>query len=299
MFQRVSIIGMGLIGGSIGLALRKKRAVAEVIGYDLGKGVCDRACRIGAIDQYYHTLADTVRGAEIVILATPVGAMHRLLQELASVLSPGTVVTDVASTKAQVISWAEELLPANVSFVGGHPMAGREVSGIDVADATLFCERIYCLTPTARTLPAAVSKVCSLAEILGARVHFLDAVAHDEQVAGVSHLPFLASVALMNTVAGDHTWNEAALLAASGFRDASRLAAGSPEMYRDICLTNSSTIVGWLDKYIGSLQMLRERVAGHDGHIDEMFEQAQQRRLEWQGMQDVDGGRLIPFASKK
>ncbi len=287
MFQHVAIIGMGLIGGSIGLALRKKRAAVKVIGYDPAGGVCDRACRIGAIDQCYGTLEDTVRGAELVILATPVGAMQRLLQELAPVLSPGTVVTDVASTKAQVISWAEELLPENVAFVGGHPMAGREVSGIDAADATLFHERIYCLTPTARTCPAAVSKVCSLVEILGARVRFLDAPAHDEQVAAISHLPFLASVALMNTVAEDGTWHDAALLAASGFRDASRLAAGSPEMYRDICLTNSPAIVGWLDKYIESLQVLREHVAEHDGQIGEVFELAQERRLEWQGMQDV------------
>ena len=287
MFQRVAIIGMGLIGGSIGLALRKKRAALKVIGYDPARGVCDRACRIGAIDQCYDALGDTVRDADLVILATPVGAMQRLLQELAPVLSPGTVVTDVASTKVQVINWAQELLPANVAFVGGHPMAGREVSGIDAADATLFRERIYCLTPTARTCPAAVSKVCSLVEILGARVRFLAAPAHDEQVAAISHLPFLASVALMNTVAEDDTWHDAALLAASGFRDASRLAAGSPEMYRDICLTNSPTIVGWLDKYIESLQVLREHVAGHDGRIGEIFELAQERRLEWQGGQDV------------
>src|SRR5262249_18749591 len=160
---------------------------------------------------------------------------------------------DVASTKAQVTRWAEEFLPTNVTFVGGHPMAGLEVSGIDVADARLFHGRIYCLTPTARTLPSAVTKVCSLVELLGSRVHFLDAATHDELVASISHLPFLASVALVNTVAEDRTWDDAALIAASGFRDTSRLAAGNPEMYRDICLTNSTAIVGWLDKYIESL----------------------------------------------
>jgi prephenate dehydrogenase len=288
MFQRVAIIGMGLIGGSIGQALRKKKAAVEVIGYDPGRGVCDRARRVGAIDQSYDTLEDTVNGAELVILATPVGAMYRLLQELAPVLSPGTVVTDVASTKAQVIGWAKELLPANVSFVGGHPMAGREVSGIDVADATLFRERIYCLTPTADIHADAVSKICALVEILGARVHFLDATVHDEQVAGVSHLPFLASVALVNTVAEDSAWNDAAVLAASGFRDTSRLAAGSPEMHRDICLTNSVAIVGWMDKYIESLQKLREYVAGQEGHMDEIFERARQKRLEWQAAQDAN-----------
>jgi prephenate dehydrogenase len=196
------------------------------------------------------------------------------------------VVTDAASTKVQVISWAKELLPENVSFVGGHPMAGREVSGIDVADATLFRERIYCLTPTTHTLPAAVSKVCALVEILDARVHFMDAAAHDEQVAGVSHLPFLASVALMNTVAEDSTWNDAAVLAASGFRDTSRLAAGNPEMHRDICLTNSAAIVDWLDKYIESLRMLREYVAEQDGRIGEVFEEARQRRMDWQAPQN-------------
>ncbi len=285
MFQRVAIIGLGLIGGSIGLALRKKLAAVEVLGYDLRRGVCDRACRVGAIDQSCDTLTDTVSGAELIVLATPVGAMYRLLQELAPVLSNGAVVTDVASTKAQVIRWAEELLPENVAFVGGHPMAGLEVSGIDVADAELFCRRIYCLTPTAHTRPTAVSKVCSLVELLGARVHFLDAAAHDEQVASISHLPFLASVALMNTVAEDRTWDDAALLAASGFRDTSRLAAGNPEMYRDICLTNSTAIVGWLDKYIESLETLRARVAEHDRHVDGIFGLAQERRLEWQGMQ--------------
>ena len=287
MFQRVAIIGMGLIGGSMGLALRQKRAAADVIGYDLGREVCDRARRIGAVDQWCDGLADAVRNAELVILATPVGAMHRLLQELATVLSPGTVVTDVASTKVQVISWAKELLPEDISFVGGHPMAGREVSGIDVADAALFRERIYCLTPTANTRPAAVSKVCSLVEMLGARVRFLDAAAHDEQVAGVSHLPFLASIALMNTVAEDSAWNDAAVLAASGFRDTARLAAGSPEMHRDICLTNSAAIVGWMDKYIESLQVLRACVAGQKERMDEIFEQARRRRLEWQAAQNT------------
>jgi prephenate dehydrogenase len=288
MFQRVAIIGMGLIGGSIGLALRKKGAAVEVRGYDPGRGVCERARRIGAIDRWYDALANTVSGAELVILATPVGTMYRLLQGLAPFLAPGTVVTDVASTKAQVLSWAKELLPASVSFVGGHPMAGREVSGIDVADATLFRERIYCLTPTADVHADAVSKVCALVEILGARVHFLDADAHDEQVAGVSHLPFLASIALMNTVAKDSAWNSAAVLAASGFRDTSRLAAGSPEMHRDICLTNSEAIVAWMDKYIESLHMLREYVAGRDEHMDEIFERARQRRLEWQAAQGTN-----------
>src|SRR5712691_4207870 len=182
MFKRVAIIGLGLIGGSLGLALCKARAAEQVAGYDLGKGVSDRARKIGAIDQPYAALADAVRGADLVILATPVGPMRVLLQNIAPSLTPGAVVTDVASTKAQVISWAEEFLPSSVSFVGGHPMAGKELQGVEAADATLFQNRIYCLTPTPRTRPAAINKVSMLVETLGARVRFLEPAEHDGQV---------------------------------------------------------------------------------------------------------------------
>src|SRR5579883_2197224 len=202
MFNRVAVIGLGLIGGSIGLALRKVKAAQQVAGYDLGRGVSDRARRIGAIDEHYSSLADTVRGAELVILATPVGAMRVLLQNIAPALSPGAVVTDVASTKAQVINWAEEFLPPTVSFVGGHPIAGKEISGIEGADGKLFQNCVYCLTPTRRTSPAALEKVTELVSALGAQVRFLEPLEHDGQVAGVSHLPFVVSAVLMNTVAG-------------------------------------------------------------------------------------------------
>src|SRR6266568_7673715 len=282
MFKRVAIIGLGLIGGSIGLALCKGRAAEQVAGYDLGKGVSDRARKVGAIDQPYSSLADAVRGAELVILATPVGAMRSLLQSIAATITPGVVVTDVASTKAQVITWAEEFLPASVSFVGGHPMVGKELSSVEAADAALFQNRIYCLTPTARTFPAAINKVSTLVEILGARVRFLEPAEHDGQVAGVSHLPFVASVALMNNVAGSPGWGDAAILAASGFRDMTRLAAGSPEMYRDICLTNGEALTHWLDEYIATLSQLRNRIAAHDASLNETFARVQQLRLQWE-----------------
>ncbi len=287
MLNRVAIIGLGLIGGSMGLALHKAHAVQQIAGYDLGKGVSDRARKVGAIDQAYTALADAVRGAELVILATPVGAMHALLQNLGPVLSPGAVVTDVASTKAQVISWAEEFLPTSVSFVGGHPMTGKEVSGVESADANLFRDRVYCLTPTARTRPQAISKVSTLVETLGARVRFLEPVEHDGQVASVSHLPFLTSIALMNTVTSEPAWGDASLLAAGGFRDATRLAAGSPEMYRDICFTNADAITRSLDDYIAALQTLRQRIIERDKELGELFAQAQQARLQWQESQDA------------
>ena len=287
MFNRVAIIGLGLIGGSIGLALHKAKAAQQVVGYDLGKGVSNQARKVDAIDQPFATLADAVRGADLVVLATPVGAMRALLQELSSTVTPGAVVTDVASTKVQVISWAEEYLPANVAFVGGHPMTGKELSGVEAADASLFQGRIYCLTPTARTKPVAINKVSTFVEALGARVRFLEPIEHDGQVAGVSHLPFVASIALMNTVAESPGWGDAALLASSGFRDMTRLAAGNPEMYRDICLSNGEALTRWLDDYIAALHTLRDRIAAHDKDLNETFTNARQLRLQWQASNSI------------
>ncbi|MBV9688824.1 MAG: prephenate dehydrogenase [Ktedonobacteraceae bacterium] len=282
MFRRVAIIGLGLIGGSIGMALRKAKAARQVVGYDLGKGVSESAVKLGAIDESYMALTDVVCDAELLILATPVGAMQALLQNIASSLTPGTIVTDVASTKVQVISWAEEFLPSSVSFVGGHPMTGKELTGIASADPALFQNCIYCLTPTVRTDRTALNAVAAFVEVLGARVHFMNPAEHDGQVASISHLPFLASIALVDTVTASPTWADASLLAAGGFRDMSRLAAGSPEMYRDICMTNSAAIIQWLDEYINALRILRERISVHDSSLDETFAYAQQLRLRWE-----------------
>ena len=282
MFNRVAIIGLGLIGGSIGLALHKAKGAQQVTGYDLGRGISDAARRIGAIDQPYSSMADAIRGAELVILATPVGAIRSLLQNMTTTISPGAVVTDVASTKSQVISWAEEFLPQSVSFVGGHPMTGKELSGVAAADASLFKDHIYCLTPTRRTNPASINKVTTFIEMLGARVRFLEPAEHDGHMAGVSHLPFIASAALMNTVAHGSAWGDASMLAAGGFRDMTRLAAGNPEMYRDICLTNSEALTRWLNEYIKTLSNFRDRIAAHDSGLDGLFSEAQQLRQKWQ-----------------
>jgi prephenate dehydrogenase len=286
MFNRVAIIGLGLIGGSLGLALRQAKAARQVAGYDLYKGVGDRARKVGAIDQSCSSLAEAARGSELIILATPVGAMRSLLQQLAACASPGAVITDVSSTKAQVISWAEEYLPATIPFVGGHPIAGKETSGIEAADATLFQQCVYCLTPTKRTSPAALDKAAALIDALGARVRFLEPPEHDGMMAGVSHLPFMASIALMQTAALNPAWRDASLLAGSGFRDMTRLAAGSPEMYRDICLTNSEAITRWLADYIAVLSTLRERITARDPNLGEVFEQAQKARNAWQAAQE-------------
>ncbi|GAC1655322.1 MAG: prephenate dehydrogenase/arogenate dehydrogenase family protein [Ktedonobacteraceae bacterium] len=281
MFNRVAIIGLGLIGGSIGLALHSAKAAREILGYDMGRGVSERAYALGAIDRSCSSLADVVHGAEFIVLATPVGAMHMLLKEIGPLVLPGTLVTDVASTKVQVLAWAEEFLPSSVPFVGGHPMTGKEMSGVEAADATLFHNCIYCLTPTIHTQQAALNKVAAFIEILNARIHYLQPAQHDKLVASVSHLPFIASVAMMTTVADDASWSEASLLAANGFRDMSRLAGGSPEMYRDICLTNTTPIVEWLDAYIQTMENIRNAIYQQDKNLTDMFNNAQQLRLQW------------------
>ena len=286
MFNRVAIIGLGLIGGSLGLALRQAKAARQVAGYDLYKGVGERARNLGAIDQSCSSLEEAARGSELILLATPVGTMRSLLQQLATCASPGAIITDVASTKVQVINWAEEYLPANIYFVGGHPIAGKETSGIEAADAALFKQRVYCLTPTQHTSPAALEKVASLIDVLGARVRFLEPPEHDGMVAGVSHLPYITSIALMQTAALNPAWDDASLLAGSGFRDMTRLAAGSPEMHRDICLTNSEAITRWLGDYIALLSALRDRIAARDPNIGEVFAQAQKARNKWQAAQE-------------
>ncbi|HXR65822.1 MAG TPA: prephenate dehydrogenase/arogenate dehydrogenase family protein [Ktedonobacteraceae bacterium] len=288
MFHRVAIVGLGLIGGSLGLALRQAHIAEQVTGYDLGRGVCDQARKVGAVDQAYTSLADAVRGAELVVLATPVGAMRALLQQMATLASPGAVITDVASTKSQVLSWAEEFLPAHLAFVGGHPMAGKEISGVEAADPALFRNRIYCLTPGAKTPPAALNKVLAMIESIGARVRFLEPAEHDGQVALVSHLPFIASTALMATATENSNWGDASLLASSGFRDTTRLAAGSPEMYRDICLTNHEALVCALDDYLATLHMLREHIAASDPYLNELFARSQEARQQWQATYTSD-----------
>ncbi len=175
MFNRVAIVGLGLIGESIGLALHNAKAVQQIMGYDLNEGVTDHARKIGDIDQACHVLADTV-------------------------------LTDVASTKAQIISWAEEYLPTSVFFVGGHPIVRKDMYDIGTAKAALFKNCVYCLTPTKRTSSIGLNKVTQLIAILEARVRFLEPAEHDGLIAGVSHLPFVVSAILMNTIAENPVW---------------------------------------------------------------------------------------------
>jgi prephenate dehydrogenase len=290
--QRVLIVGMGLIGGSIGLALRRwsderkvdGRKPLEVTGFDTNLDQQRAAEKLGAIDRGAWDLAKAAREADVVVLTTPVNAMRAVMEDLAPHLRDGVIVTDTGSTKAQVLAWASAALPPTVHFIGGHPMAGKTQS-IEGAEADLFAGATWCISPSVRASEEAVRTVLGLVAATGAEPFFIDPAEHDAYVAGVSHLPFVISATLMNAVARDTSWREMKTLTAGGFRDTTRLAAGSPDMHRDILLTNSDSVIRWIDSFTATLGELRQTLAtpseATPAAIDSYLNEARDARALW------------------
>lgn len=277
--EKLSILGLGLIGGSVGLGLKAAKFESlEIWGFDREWGVGPRAQKAGAVDRYAGSAAAAVRDAAVVVIATPVLAARTLFQEIAPELRPGAVVIDTCSTKGQIVRWAAELLPPHVDFVGGHPMAGKTDSGLAAADEGLFRDRPFVLTPGPHASERSVSIARALAEALGAKPVFMDPDEHDSYVAAVSHLPLLTSVALFTTAQESQAWPELAQLAAGGFLDTTRLASGEPEMAHDIFLTNGENVVHWLDRYMATLREFRRLIAEARG--EELFGRLSRARLE-------------------
>ncbi|HEU4323238.1 MAG TPA: prephenate dehydrogenase/arogenate dehydrogenase family protein [Roseiflexaceae bacterium] len=286
--MQVAIIGMGLIGVSLGMALREadERSAplgkTTVVGYDRDPRATSDARGRLAIDREARTLKDAVEGADLVVLAVPVQAIRAVMAEIAPLLANNAVVTDVASTKQDVMAWALELLPQTVDFIGGHPMAGKEQSGPQAADHKLFHDAIYCLTSTPRARQDALDTVEALVRQVKAKPYHIDPAEHDAYVAGVSHLPFVLSAALVEATSRSPAWKEMAPLAATGYRDISRLASGSVEMHRDICLTNREGIARWIDETVEVLLELRGQLeAGDSAAVQALFERARATREQW------------------
>lgn len=269
---RVAIIGTGLIGASIGLRLRAASDLPdlEVVGADRESGRAKRAQKIGALDTTARDAPAAVRDASLVILSTPVLALRRVMAEIAPALQEGAIVTDTGSTKGDVMAWAEQELPRTVYFVGGHPMAGRTESGPDFADAALFEGARWAIVPSATASEGALKTVRSLVETVGAKEMFMDAAEHDAYVAAISHLPLMAASAMFNIVRGSEAWPELSLLAASGFKGATRLAGTEPNVAFDIAVTNRTQIVHWLERYREALRELQERIADEEQE-EELF----------------------------
>jgi prephenate dehydrogenase len=278
----VTIIGLGLIGGSIGLALRQgKKPRWKIVGYSRRQETVANALSLGAIERGATNLKDVVKQADFVIIATPVLTVKEIFSEIAPYLPSACIVTDTASTKVQVMKWAEEILPPTVDFIGGHPMAGRETYGIQAAEAEFFQGCTYCLTSSEKASPKSIDTVTGMVSKLGAIPFFIDAQEHDSLVAGISHLPMLLSAALVSLTTNNPSWSKMSKLAASGYHDLSRLASGSPEVNAHICLSNKEAVVNWIDKFNQELERYRQLVAEGDKRLEQAFAEANKARQEW------------------
>jgi prephenate dehydrogenase len=264
--KRVAIVGVGLVGGSFALALRRAGVVATIVGVDRNAEALARAAALGVIDTAAESVSDAASGADLVVVAVPVRAIASVLHDVALTLDAGAVVTDVGSTKADVTDDARaELRALFPRFVPGHPIAGREASGVEAATGELFKGARVVLTPHAETASDAVDLVRACWEAAGGRVVQLEAATHDRIFAAVSHLPHLLSFALVSEIGSRPDAAELFSFAAGGFRDFTRIAASSPEMWRDIALQNRAALLAELDRYGARLAVFRELVDKGDG----------------------------------
>jgi prephenate dehydrogenase len=282
----LAVVGTGLIGGSFALALKRAGAVREVVGVGRDPARLTIARELGLIDR----VADWAEAgrADCILLALPVGETAAVLGKLAPHLKAGAIVTDAGSTKADVVAAAREALGTRFAdFVPGHPIAGSERSGPGAARADLYRGKRVVLTPEAETRADAVATVRALWEAAGAQVETLEAAQHDRIFAAVSHLPHLAAFALVDDLARRADSALFFRFAASGFRDFTRIAGSSPEMWRDIALANREALLAELDAYVGALQTLRAAVDGRDGAaLHEIFSRAREAREQWTKTQD-------------
>ena len=274
MFRKVAIIGVGLIGGSIGLAIKKEQLAREVVGYSRRHSSLTEAIKVGAIDSAAGDLRLALDGTDFVVIATPVRSVISLFPMISRHLKRGALVIDVGSTKAAIVSAAHRELPNHSSFVGTHPLAGSEKKGAAHAGADLFHNSVCILTPTEQTNNAARERVKMFWSRIGANVKILTPTEHDKFLSGVSHIPHLLAYALMNSVP-----QESLALMTPSFREMTRIAASDPEMWTDICLTNGRNILLSLDEFTKSLATLRKAIISKDQNVlMENFKQAKVKK---------------------
>lgn len=265
MIGRLCVIGVGLIGGSLALALRRAEAVNEVVGCGRNAQALDRAVELGVIDSWQQDPAQAVVGADMVALCVPLRAMQPLFGRLAGALEPGAVLTDVGSVKVSVVEAARQVFGELPEWlVPGHPIAGTEHSGVEAAFAELYERRRVVLTPLETTSKAAHERVKAMWQAAGASVVDMDPRHHDEVLAATSHLPHALAYALVDTLARWDDSQEIFELAAGGFRDFTRIASSDPDMWRDISTANRDQLVAALRRYQGDLQALTEALEGGD-----------------------------------
>jgi prephenate dehydrogenase len=280
---KLVVIGVGLIGGSFALALKRAKAVSRVIGIGRTRSNLAAALKLKAIDEISSDAARAVRDADLVLLATPVGQMPAVMSAIAAYLPAHAVVTDGGSTKRDVIACARRFLGGRFSrFVPGHPVAGTEKSGAAAAFPDLFRDRNVILTPQPETAASATRLVQRAWEACGARVVRLDAEAHDAILAAVSHLPHIVAYALVNLLARRSNAAQHFRLSAGGLRDTVRIAGSSPEMWADICVANRDALLAVLEDYENELEQMRAAIDSADAaELRRMFAQARRAREKW------------------
>lgn len=276
-FKKITIIGVGLIGGSLGLALKKKNPKFKITGIDKLE-IIEKAIARGAIDEGTINLENGIKEADIIIIATPVKTIVDLLPRINPFIKKGCIVTDTGSTKGQIVETADKILSKDVYFIGGHPIAGSEKYGIDSADPHLFQDKTYILTPTKDTNLLALKKIFLLIKIINAKRLILDPLEHDRIVGAVSHLPQIMAVSLTNMIGelGQQENNDNYFKAiGEGFKDMTRIASSPYKMWEDICETNQENILEMIQEFRNYLRIIEDKLKNNPGNLKEEFQKAQ------------------------
>lgn len=280
MIERLAIIGVGLIGGSLARALKQADACDEVVGYDLNQQQLHKACELGVIDRAANSLADAVSGASVIVVATSVGAMESVFTELAPLLEKNSIVTDVGSTKGSVVAAAGRALGEKIAqFIPAHPIAGNEKNGVEASFAELFIDRKVILTPLPENSKEDIQQVSSMWQSAGAQVESMGVSHHDEVLAATSHLPHLLAYSLVDTLSKMDESMDVFKFAAGGFRDFTRIASSDPKLWHDICLANSDAMLTMIGRFSHDLEKLSDALRNHDGeYLMEVFASAKSER---------------------
>jgi prephenate dehydrogenase len=284
MFEQLGVIGCGLMGGSFALALKRAGLVERVVGYSKSPSTTDLARRLGVIDATAESALRAVAGSDIVLLAVPVSATETTLRAIRDLVEPGMLVMDVGSTKRDVVDAARRALKERVAcFVPAHPIAGKELAGIQHADAMLFAGRQVVLTPIAQTAPGLVQKATDVWAAIGAQVLKMSATDHDAAFAAVSHLPHLLAFAYFNAVSRQPAGADFLSLAGPGFRDFTRIAASDPTVWRDILLANREEVLKQSQRFRHALDAFEHVMrSGNAEALEDLIRSVAEARAEWQ-----------------
>ena len=280
MIERLAIIGVGMIGASLALALKQARAVNHVVGYGRNQPNLQKGMDLGVIDSYTASIAEAASSADVVVLATPLGAMKQVFEQIADIVSKNTVITDTGSAKESVIREARTALGDKFSqFVPGHPIAGAEKSGVEAGQAHLYQNRRVILTPLESTDPAAVSKIENMWQLCGASIEYLGVEQHDKVMAATSHLPHMLAYGLVNYLSSLNDHDEIFKYAAGGFRDFTRIASSDPVMWRDVCISNGEALLTLIEGYKNELDQVSVAIReGDQERLLELFGNAKSER---------------------